>query len=124
MNLRKAGLFACGTALGPCFMDEAIVQGRAAALQAAAYLRRTSVGVTSAAAGVVVDECLCSGCELCVRVCPFEARSMDQKTRVAIVDEGRCTGCGTCAMVCPNGATQQRLFEAPAMLAMIDEAVR
>ncbi|MGQ9515807.1 MAG: FAD-dependent oxidoreductase, partial [Anaerolineae bacterium] len=123
LSLGKPGLFACGAALGPCFAEEAVLQGQAAGAYTAAYLMeraRRHIAVESAA---FVNERLCSGCELCVRACPYEARIMNAEKHVAEVRAEYCAGCGTCAMVCPNGASQQRLFEMPAMLQVIDAAL-
>ena len=123
VNLGQPGLYVCGSALGPCFIDEAIQQGRAAAAGAAWHLRRQARPRPAAEAIAMVNERLCSACELCIAVCPYGARLMDAERRVALVIEELCAGCGACAMVCPNGATQQRLFEARAMLGVIDAAL-
>jgi heterodisulfide reductase subunit A-like polyferredoxin len=123
LHLKRPGLFGCGAALGPCFPDEAIVQGRGAAMQAAAYLQRKSRPRSTVEGLAAVNERLCSGCQLCVRACPFRARVMDADRPVALVIDSLCAGCGICAMVCPNGATQQRLFETRSVLAMVDAAI-
>ncbi len=122
-SLGKPGLFACGAVLGPCFAEEAILQGQAAAAHAASYLAQRERRRTAVESVAVVNERLCSGCELCVRACPFEARVMNVERHVAEVRAAFCAGCGTCAMVCPNGASQQRLFETPALLQVIDAAL-
>jgi len=48
---------------------------------------------------------------------------MNVERHAAEVRAAFCAGCGTCAMVCPNGASQQRLFETPAVLQVIDAAL-
>ena len=112
-----------GAVLGPCFPDEAVAQGRAAAMYAASYAWRLARARPAAESISVVDEELCSGCALCVPACPFEARALDAEAGVAQVAQDLCEGCGICAMVCPNGATQQRLFEPASVLAMVDAAL-
>jgi dihydroorotate dehydrogenase subfamily 1 len=51
------------------------------------------------AAAFVWDRELCTGCELCVDVCPYRART--KPDRVAL--DG-CRLCGLCSSVCPTGA--------------------
>lgn len=123
LSLGKPGIFACGAVLGPCFAEEAVLQGQAAAAHAAAYLAERTRRRAAVESVAFVNERLCSGCELCVRACPFEARVMNVERHVAEVRAAFCAGCGTCAMVCPNGASQQRLFETPAVLQVIDAAL-
>lgn len=123
LSLGKPGLFACGAVLGPCFAEEAVLQGQAAAAHAASYLAQRARRRTAVESVAIVNERLCSGCELCVSACPFEARIMNAERHVAEVRAAFCAGCGTCAMVCPNGASQQRLFETPAVLQVIDAAL-
>jgi len=44
----------------------------------------------------------CTGCGVCVEVCPLEAISLTDS--VAVVDEETCTECGLCVGECPNDA--------------------
>ena len=44
----------------------------------------------------------CTGCELCVDLCPINAISMDDD--IAAVNRDRCIGCGVCAGSCPAEA--------------------
>jgi len=56
----------------------------------------------------VVDETLCTGCNVCVVVCPYGAIKKNE-LGVAQVDEDLCKGCGTCSASCPDRAiTMQR----------------
>ncbi|MGQ9568250.1 MAG: 4Fe-4S binding protein [Anaerolineae bacterium] len=120
VDLGRAGMYVCGLAQGPRLMDEVVVQAWGAAARAATFLRRLPrVPETR----VVVNEKLCSGCELCVRACPYDARRVDVETRRAYVVQSLCQGCGVCAVVCPNKATQQLGTEHAAVLAAIDGAL-
>jgi len=49
----------------------------------------------------VVDEDKCTGCGLCVDVCPVEAISLND---VAKIDSETCTDCSRCVEECPNDA--------------------
>lgn len=44
----------------------------------------------------------CTGCGLCVEVCPVEAIKVEDD--VAVVDADECTDCGACVDQCPNEA--------------------
>ncbi|HEY8489615.1 MAG TPA: 4Fe-4S binding protein [Dehalococcoidia bacterium] len=52
------------------------------------------------------DNCIGSGCELCINVCPFDALSLEYPEEisdfygVATVNEKNCTGCRLCEDVC------------------------
>ena len=45
----------------------------------------------------------CMGYGDCVRVCQFDALSIDESTRLPLVDRDLCVACGACARVCPKG---------------------
>ena len=55
---------------------------------------------------IEVNEELCSGCGVCIAVCPYQASKLETnegKLR-SVVDETRCKRCGVCITVCPSGA--------------------
>jgi heterodisulfide reductase subunit A len=100
MDLKRPGVFACGLAVAPCNMAEALMQSRAAAMRAVNIL---SKGVITPARGVsCVRESICSLCETCVQACPFEARYREDG-KIRVIDSA-CQGCGICMAACPNGA--------------------
>ncbi len=49
-----------------------------------------------------VDTDKCTGCGVCVEVCPLEGISLNDD--LAVIDEDTCTECGLCVGECPNGA--------------------
>lgn len=98
------GIYGCGMALGPAFLDEAMAQGRGAAMRAEAFLegmRRKGISV-----GARVSPSRCSACGLCVEACPVQARELDPEKGHAVVYGGLCQACGNCVAVCPNDASQ------------------
>jgi ferredoxin len=48
-----------------------------------------------------VEDALCTGCEICLETCQFDALSMAE---TAVVDTSRCVGCGVCVHSCPDEA--------------------
>jgi len=50
---------------------------------------------------VKIDESNCTGCGICVQVCPVGAIAVQ---RVATINPEICTGCGSCVAECPNEA--------------------
>lgn len=47
-----------------------------------------------------IDLSYCVACGSCVKVCPFNAITID-KGISAIIDTSKCVGCGKCAKECP-----------------------
>jgi heterodisulfide reductase subunit A len=121
MDSGVAGIFLCGLAQGPKPISACISQANGAALKAASLLAKERLIVKSTVPSV--NERLCSGCGLCVSLCPYDARRLNEETRVAEVIELLCQGCGLCAMACPNGATQQNLYEMRQVMAVMDAAL-
>lgn len=59
-------------------------------------------------AAAFVQEDKCTGCGICVDICPVNAINLNNK---AVVNTGLCTACAACVPECPNGAiiiTQQK----------------
>jgi len=101
------GVFLCGMAHWPKFIDETISQACGAAARAATILSKK----TLEAEGTVshVDENLCIGCGICISICPYKAMEKDEMG-IARVTEVLCKGCGTCAASCPMRAITMRHF--------------
>lgn len=120
VDLATDGMYLAGLGHAPKTLPESLAQAQAAAVRAVGLLARgrlESLGVT-----VRVDEHRCSGCGVCLQVCPYGARYMDEKG-VARVIEAVCRGCGACAATCPAGATQQLGFEDRQIMRMIESAL-
>jgi heterodisulfide reductase subunit A len=120
MDTNRPGVYLAGFAGGPAFPEELVEQGQAAGLRAALFLKRELHAPETVA---TVNERICSGCGLCVSVCPYDARTLDTEDGIAMVDPLLCEGCGTCVAVCPNGASSQVLMEARGLLNALDEAL-
>ncbi|HET90047.1 MAG TPA: CoB--CoM heterodisulfide reductase iron-sulfur subunit A family protein [Chloroflexi bacterium] len=111
MDFAREGIFLCGMAHYPRFIEECITNAQAAAGRAITILATPKMyigGVVS-----VVDQSKCVGCLTCVRTCPFdipEVRYEDvgvgEIKGAAWIDPALCTGCGTCTGECPAKAIQ------------------
>ena len=112
------GMFLCGLAHSPLFVEETIVQAEAAAQRAWTLLSRSEIAASRLVS--YVNERRCSLCELCIDACPYQARVKDEENRRIVVREALCQGCGACAMVCPNSAAKMRGAREDQMLAMVD----
>lgn len=112
------GVFLCGLAHSPQTIPDVIAQATGAAARAATLLSQGAVESSGIVA--VVDDRRCTGCGLCVAVCAYEARRLDEERRVAVVEEVLCQGCGACAVACPSGATRQLTLERRQVLAMLE----
>jgi len=95
------GIFMCGTAHNPKFIDESIAQAEAAASRAMTILAKEEL----TAGGPVsrVQPSKCSGCGVCWTVCPYQAISRGEDG-IALVNEALCKGCGVCVSSCRSGA--------------------
>lgn len=102
------GIFIAGCAQGPKDIPDSVAQAGAAASEALALMDRGIVELEPNTA--FIDEEICSGCHLCIAMCPYSAISYDKEKKVAVLNEALCKGCGACVATCPSGAAQQNLF--------------
>jgi heterodisulfide reductase subunit A len=108
VELAVSGVFLGGSAQGPMDITEATAAAAAAGSKAAAMITQGEVEMDPFIAKV--NEDLCTGCRICLSVCPYDAISRDEEKGIAIISEKLCTGCGTCAASCPSNAIQQLGF--------------
>lgn len=113
------GIFVCGCAQGPKDIQDSVAQAESAAGQALAMIKRGYVELEPAIASV--NEEKCSGCGICVPLCPVQAIEMISKNGhvIARIDDSLCMGCGVCASSCPSRAIEHRLFDSETIEAEI-----
>ena len=119
VDFATEGIFIAGTAHWPKFAKECVDQAYAAVSRASTILSKSMIegeGIVS-----TVNACKCTGCGLCVDVCPFGA--IDVSTGDAVVNEALCKGCGGCVVTCPSGAIQQKNLKDEQIIEMIKSAV-
>jgi len=102
----NAGFYLAGCALGPKDIPETVAQASAAAAKVGDLFAQKEL--LHEPTVVPANDELCSGCGICITMCPYSARSLDQDRGVVVVNEILCEGCGACAAACPSGAAQQR----------------
>jgi len=112
------GVFMCGLAHNPKFIEETIAQAKAAASRAGTILSKDMIEVGGLVS--LVDENKCSGCGVCTLICPFQAVDIDAEKKVAEVNEALCKGCGACVSSCICGAMNMKGFSNAQILAIIN----
>ena len=118
------GIFLCGMAHSPKYIDESISQACAAAARATTILSKKALEMEGIVANV--NEDLCSGCRICESLCPYSAIEMKEQAeekRVAHVIEALCKGCGVCGTACPTKAIRLGHFTKDEMIVQIKSAL-
>ena len=115
------GVFIVGCCQGPKDIPDTVAQASAAAARVLALISKGSVEIEAATA--VIDEKICSGCQVCRLVCPYTAISFDEEKRVCRVNEALCKGCGACVGGCPGDAISLNHFTNEQILAEIEGAL-
>lgn len=117
------GVFLCGLTHYPKPIDEAIAQAQAAASSATRLLSRKTINTSGTIA--VSNPLNCTGCGVCVSVCPYNAPMYIKEGRFedkAEINPVLCKGCGACVASCRSGAIHLKGFEESQIMAMIDAA--
>jgi heterodisulfide reductase subunit A len=117
------GIFLCGMAHSPKYIDESIAQACAAAARATTILSKKTLEMEGIIANV--NEDLCSGCRVCEYLCPYGAVEMKDKDGkpIAHVIEALCKGCGACGTACPTKAITMGHFTTEEILAQVRGAL-
>lgn len=116
----NGGVFVAGACQGPKDIPDSVAHASAAAAEALSLL---SQGTVEAEPWIAeVNKNFCSGCRICISVCPYGAAAFDKEAETASVREVLCQGCGTCVASCPSGARtlRQRGFTDREILAEIE----
>jgi len=117
------GVFMAGLNHAPKFMEESIVQAKAAVARACTILAKDSVEAEGKIASV--DRPRCAACGMCESVCAYGAiRVVEEEVRgkterYAEVTGALCKGCGSCASSCRCGAVDVAGFTNDQILAAV-----
>jgi len=112
------GIFLAGTCQGPKDIPDTVAQAGAAAAEALALADMGKVELEPVTA--VIDDKLCSGCQICVGLCPFTAITYEKDKSISVINDALCKGCGTCVAACPSGASYQKHFRDQQIFAEIE----
>jgi heterodisulfide reductase subunit A len=112
------GIFIAGSCQGPKDIPDSVAQGAAAAANVLSLIDRKEVELEPTIA--LIDEDSCSGCKICIGLCPYNAISFDESSNQAVVTAALCKGCGVCVAACPSGAIEQQNFTNRQLIAEVE----
>ncbi|HSB04880.1 MAG TPA: CoB--CoM heterodisulfide reductase iron-sulfur subunit A family protein [Thermodesulfobacteriota bacterium] len=112
------GIYLAGCGQSPKDISDTVSQASATASKIQALLSTDKLHQDPLIA--FVDEGICSGCGICVEICPYEAREMDERRGISVVHSALCQGCGACIAACPNFACELRNATSGQVLKMMD----
>jgi len=113
------GIYFAGCAQSPKDIPSAVAQASAAASKVLALFAKDELEKDPLVA--VVDEEHCSGCGVCISVCPYGA--MQWQNGKAKCIEALCEGCGTCAAACPSNNIEMRNYKDEQIEKMVEVIV-
>ncbi len=99
----RAGVFLAGCAQGPKDIHTSVADGQAAAGKILSSLVPGEKLVLEAITAEA-DSDGCSGCKICISLCPYKAITYDDVGKHATINGILCRGCGICPAACPSGA--------------------
>jgi heterodisulfide reductase subunit A len=122
VDFATEGVFLCGLAHAPKYVEEHIAQANAAAARACTVLTKEIIEAEGTIPRVNVARC--TACGLCELTCAYKAVAVtvvDQRrgTMAAQINEALCKGCGACAAGCRSGAIDLQGFTDAQIVAAI-----
>ena len=113
------GIYFAGSVTSPKNMIESVTAGSASAAKASSLFGKEEIRIEPIIAQVTEE--ICSGCAICIAMCPYGAISRKDKNgkKLAEVDKALCKACGACVAACPSGAMQQAGFKDTQVMAQI-----
>ncbi len=118
VDAATGGIFFAGCAESPKDIKDSVTQASAAAARAGILMAAGKVTVE--AITPIFDAEKCKGCGACVKVCPYNALTLNKELKRVQIVEAACGGCGTCSAECAFGALNQNHFTDDQLMAQID----
>ncbi|MGD0979460.1 MAG: CoB-CoM heterodisulfide reductase HdrA2 [Candidatus Bathyarchaeia archaeon] len=118
VDAATGGVFFAGCAESPKDIKDSVTQASAAAARAGILMAKGQVTVEAITPITFPEKC--KACGLCVKVCPYNAISLNKDLKRVEIIEAACGGCGTCAAECNFGALTQKHFTDEQITAQID----
>lgn len=112
------GIFIAGSCQGPKDIPDCVAQGAAAAGNVLSLIDRKEVELEPTIA--IVDKDSCSGCKICIGLCPYNAITFNETANRAEITVALCKGCGVCVAACPSEAIEQQNFTNKQLLAEVE----
>jgi heterodisulfide reductase subunit A len=127
VDFATEGVFLCGLAHSPKFIDESISQACGAVSRACTILSDEIMELEPTISEIIDENC--DGCAYCIDPCPFNALTLIEYMRNGNVkktverNEAACKGCGVCMATCPKRGVMVKGFTLDQLSAMIDAAL-
>jgi heterodisulfide reductase subunit A len=118
VDAATGGIFFAGCAEAPKDIKDSVTQASAAAARAGILMAKGKVTVEAITPIFYPEKC--KVCGLCVKVCPYNAITLNKDLKRIELIEAACSGCGTCAAECPFGALTQKHFTDEQIIAQVD----
>jgi heterodisulfide reductase subunit A len=122
------GVYLAGACQGPRDIPDTVAQAGAAAVKVCGLFSKSELATQPMVSEV--NPLRCSGCGLCVPICPYKAISLQTvpdrgsggkiERQVAFVNEVLCQGCGACVCACRPGALNLKGFTDDQLVAEVD----
>jgi heterodisulfide reductase subunit A len=119
----KAGIFLAGCTQAPKDIPETVSQASACAAKVCGLFAGDTMKKDPMVS--TINNEYCSGCQNCVKVCPYGAIVTDEVPvghgskelrTVAKINEGVCQGCGSCVAICRSMAINLAGFTDPQII--------
>jgi len=124
LDFATEGIFFCGLAHAPKFLEECIYQAQGAVARACTLLSQETLETEAAVS--VVDEARCRACGRCEEGCDFKAPQVkvwEDGRLHARINPAMCKGCGKCSSRCCSGAITVKHFTGQQIDKMVEAAL-